>query len=249
MGELSELIKYLENKYNEPVSFMSYLINTYGEINNLDNALSDYEDNESVLHNAEEKVEFELMQDSLEIEDEKKNKCDVEKSYLVFKCDKNENLKVIERLLLSIKNCKRIFDIEKNEAANKLVKKYIMELKKMEDASGLDEGEKLAEKYTKILKKTLMKLWGNKRFLTVIRQHLDENAIHVEEYEIGHRLADEEFELLDEQLTGVMAVKTYNSLDKYKIIDMIQPIIKVYYENEDAQIDYAYIPGCCKFYN
>lgn len=207
MSGLSEFIEYLENKYNQPVSFMRYLVNTYGAINR------------------------------------------EKRFYLAFKCDKDVNLRVIKQLLTSIKDYeKQIFDRKKNEVASKLVKKYIKELEKMEDDEEIYESEKLADKYTKILKKTLMKLWGNKQFREIIKQYFEDNVICLEEYEIGHRLKDDEFELLDEQLTAAMYVKTYNPADKYKVIEMVQPIIKIYYEEEDGEVDYKYVAGSCRFY-
>ena len=254
MSGLSEFIEYLENKYNQPVSFMRYLLNTYGEINRFDDVYSMYEDKENYLYDAKEETESELTQDISELENGQENEFevaddDVAKVCLTFVCDKDVNLGVIKQLLTSIKDYeKQIFDRQKDKVASKLVKKYIKELEKMEDDKEIYESEKLADKYTKTLKKTLMKLWGNKQFREIIKQYFEDNVICLEKYEIGHRLKDDEFEFLDEQLTAAMSVKTYNPADHDKVIEMVQPIIKIYYEEEEGENDYKYVAGSCRFY-
>lgn len=241
MDKLSELIEYLENKYSEPVSFMSYLANTYDEIKKLDNTPSTYEVNETDLYDVEEKKNFEVNQEETRVE--------AERNYLTFRCDENVNLEIIKKLLKSIKKYeKKFFDMQKNSAENKLLKKYIDGLKSLKDEKFLDKSEVLVAKYIKTLNNNLMKLWNNKDFSNIIRQYLSENDIHIEEYEIGHKLINDDFELLDGNIMGCMSVQTDNPMDKYKVIEMTKPIIKIYYEDEDDELNYEYIPGYCKYY-
>lgn len=241
MDKLSELIEYLENRYGQPLSFMSYLANTYDEIKRLDNTPSTYEVNETDLYDVEEKKNFEVNQEETRVE--------AERNYLTFRCDENVNLEIIKKLLKSIKKYEeKFFDMQKDSAENKTLKKYIDGLKKLKDEKFLDKSEELVTKYKKILKNNLMKLWGNKHFSNIIRQYLGENDIHIEEYEIGHKLINDDFELLDGNIMGCMSVQTDNPMDKYKVIEMTQPIIKIYYEDEDDELNYEYIPGYCKYY-
>ena len=149
MDKLSELIEYLENKYSEPVSFMSYLANTYDEIKKLDNTPSTYEVNETDLYDVEEKKNFEVNQEETRVE--------AEKPYLTFRCDENVNLEIIKKLLKSIKEYKeKSFDMQKDSAEDKTLKKYIDGLKKLKDEKFLDKSDELVTKYKKILKNNLI---------------------------------------------------------------------------------------------
>lgn len=230
-----DLIEHLKSRYNQPISLVSYLKEKYGQISSLN----------------EEKNKFE----QIEIENKKVNEFEAEEEeervYLTFKCDASVNREILEGLIKSIKKYEqKDFEIQKDCAVSKLVKNYIKELKKLRDDSMLDESEKIANSYIRILKKTLNKLWGNKQFSKTIEKYLKENSICLEEYEEGHRLTDDDLEFLDEELVGIFAVKTNNPNDKYKVIEMIQPIIKIYYEDEDEEdnLGYKYLSGNCKFY-
>ncbi len=71
--------------------------------------------------------------------------------------------------------------------------------------------------------------------------------IEMIEFEAGYKLENEDFELLDDGLASIMLMGTYDPSLQYQVIEMNQPIIKIYYE-DDGEYDYEYVPGCCKFY-
>ena len=46
----------------------------------------------------------------------------------------------------------------------------------------------------------------------------------------------------------IKAIYNEDITKKYKVIEMVQPIIKIYFEDEDGDKSYKFVPGICKFY-
>lgn len=140
-------------------------------------------------------------------------------------------------------------EINEDEIERKIVKKYIDELEKIKNnKQEIDNGEKLADKYKRVLEKTLLKLWENKKFNNILRKYVNANMIRTVEYKAGHKLNDEDLEYLDDQLMGINCISTPNPDDKGKVKEMVRPIIKIYYKDEDEEMDYTCILGSCKYY-
>ena len=224
-----KIVNYLEEKYHKRVSFVEYLVNKYGSLN-------DKKQNVDTLPLVEKKVV------------ENNFSTTFEKEYLCFTCDEEKNLNIIVKLIKSAETYDVVMpDTEDSIVALKIFNNYKKCLLKIIEDNSLNEGEKVAADYVKVIKKTILKLLGNSKY-AFIKESMLNDRIHLEEFEIGHRLSDEDFILLDENLSGIGSVKNDDVTKKYKVIEMVQPIIKIYFEDEDGDKSYKFVPGICKFY-
>lgn len=223
--ELTSFLNYLEEKYGRIQTFEEYLAGRYG------------------ILDAIEKCDVETGHT------ERAKEGPVEGAYLTFACDRDMNLQIIHRLMDTGLDFRE--DIMRHcadEMTGKLIGNYEKELKKLSESKDIADGEKTADKFRKILKKTLMKLWGGRQYPPFIRKYFQQNNIQMEEYVPGHKISDDEFELLDEKLAGALSVKSKKASDKYKVIKMIQPIVKINYIDEDDDGGCKLLPGSCEFY-
>lgn len=223
-----KIVNYLEEKYHKRVTFIEYLVNKYGSLN-------DKKQNVDTLPLVEKKVVENNFSATFE-------------EYLCFTCDEEKNLNIIVKLIKSAEAYGVVMpETEDSIVALKIFNNYKKCLLKIIEDNSLNEGEKVAADYVKVIKKTILKLLGNSKY-AFIKETMLNDMIHFEEFEIGHRLSDEDFELLDENLSGIYSVKNEDETEKYKVFEMVQPIIKIYFEDEDGDKSYKFVPGICKFY-
>lgn len=130
----------------------------------------------------------------------------------------------------------KIFDNYKNQL-NKILGKKI------------ESGEKLADSLCGCIKRTILKLLNLKKFGTEILNYLKTNGFEVDLFEKGHKLSDDDLCFLDENLLQAYKEITENSDDNYRVIDMVQPIIKLFYiDEDDDEIYSSFLPGICKYF-
>lgn len=231
MEKITKLISKFKEKYDEPLQLIALLNKKYGYIE---------------LESNEEK-ESEVLNES---EEGKEQKVEL----ALFSYDYEYNKRTMERLVDTFGEVKAYSEdtyINKNNSVveKKLLIKYEQELVKILDNDKYSDSEKLAEKYLRILKNTLLKLWTIKDYGTIVSNYFEKNGIRMESYSKGHKMSDDELCLLDSQLINVYKEKTDDATKNYEVIEMVQPIIHIsYYANEEEQIEYKDICGSCRFY-
>ena len=224
-----KIVNYLDEKYHKRVSLVEYLSDKYGSFGNENTNVDKRPLGERKVSESNFLTNF-------------------GKEYLMFTCDEEKNLNIIVKLIKSAEAYDEAMDKDEDSSvALKIFNNYKKCLLKIIEDNSLNEGEKVAENYVKIIKRTILKLFGNSKYSFIKECMLNDN-IHFEEFEIGHRLSDEDFELLDENLSGIYSVKNEDESEKYKVFEMVQPIIKIYFEDEDGDKAYKFVPGICKFF-
>ncbi len=160
-----------------------------------------------------------------------------------------ENRQFICKLIKGIDNLIHKVDLsEEEDIPAKIFTDYKSQLSKI-SVKKLESGEKLADSLCKCIKKTIIKLLDVKKFGTVILDYLRSNGFKVDSFENGHKLSDDDLCLLDENLLQAYKEKT-DDLDKnYQVIDMIQPVIRIFYIDEDDEETYSQVlPGICRYF-
>lgn len=237
MNGLIDLIQYLQSKYSKPLSLKEFLEKRYG---NGEDSEAKEETVTGEDTGTNEAVAVELL--SEETSDIK------EEGYLIFACDAEHNRDCIHQLLDSFDEIRRdAFASGRDEAEIKLLNKYSEKLEKLLESECLSDGEKTAKELKKILESTLTKLGKQKYFANSLIKYLKKNKIWLEEYAPGQQLSDEEIENLDIRLAKAFIVETDKKEDSYKVIEMIQPTVKIFYMDDD-ELDCFCIEGCCRYY-
>lgn len=167
---------------------------------------------------------------------------------VLFKNEKEYNLTKLQNLSKSFQQIKNRLSIDCDSTVIKLANFYDSEVKHLAEEKEITDGDKLARKFVKILKSRLMKLWGFNKLQELIKGYLEENGIELQYFRPREKMTDDELVYLDERLLDGRSVKTEDVTRKYEVIEMIQPIVHIYYEDEDGEIDDNFIPGICKFY-
>lgn len=168
---------------------------------------------------------------------------------IILSNDICENEKFVNKLIDSADNLIKQLDLPKNDDIHaKLLAEYVKQLKKIPEKK-LTNGEKLAASLCKCIKKTILKLFHIKNYGTEIIKYLQSNGFKLDSFESGHRLSDDDLCLLDENLLQAYKEITLDPDKNYKVIDMVQPIIRVFYLDEDDEEIYShFLPGICKYY-
>lgn len=144
----------------------------------------------------------------------------------------------------------RVYNNESKQTELKIIKKYLEEIRKLQRDKKIDfiDAGRLAEKIKKIIEKTLLKLWNNDFYRILIQDYLSNNGIRFQYFDENHTLTDEEFESLDGKVIEAYIENTIDKSMQYKVIETIQPIMKIYYMDDDDEKEYAEIAGVCRFY-
>ena len=62
-----------------------------------------------------------------------------------------------------------------------------------------------------------------------------------------HKITDDDLNYLNETFLSIDREETYDKSKDYQVIKMIQPIIRIAYD-DDGEKEYKYLPGRCRFY-
>lgn len=231
MRNIEELLIALREKYGVPVSWRERFHRKYGQCGS----------GAAVEDNAGPKTEEEETEET-------------QAEYALFTYNEEQNEKILGQLLRS---CSMIEEyagsLGQGDAVNsaewKLIRKYEGELEQMRTGSACADGAKLSAKFSKTLKKTLLKLWGCKEYSSIFHRYFNENGIGMESYEPGHKMTDDELCMLEEESIKACGVKTEDLSRKCEVIKMIRPILHIgYVEEEDGDVEYRNIDGVCEFF-
>lgn len=222
MERIADLLLDLENKYTNSVPLVQILENKY-----------------SFRINGGEK---EKNQEKIPLKEP-------DKSHFVLSNDAEENGQFINRLIAGADGLAERLNIPEEDALSvKIIEDYKKQLGKIADKK-LESGEKLAGSVCKCIKKTIMKLLDMKDYGKEIMKYLRANGFKLDSFERGHKLSDDDLCFLDEYLLQAYKVRTDNPDDNYRVIDMIQPIIRIFYMDEDDEETYShFLPGICRYF-
>lgn len=172
-----------------------------------------------------------------------------DESNFVLSNDTEENGQFINQLIASVESLTEQLDIsEEDTIPARIFEDYKTQLRKMTDKK-LESGEKLAGNICKCIKKTILKLLNIKDYGKEILKYLEANGFRLDSFERGHKLSDDDLCFLDENLLQAYKKKTENPDDNYRVIDMIQPIIRIFYIDDNDEETYSYfLPGICKYF-
>lgn len=204
-----------------------------------------YANSVSLVQILETKYSFASKED--EIEEYLQERPD--ESYIVLSNDIEKNGKFITQLIVSVDNLTEQLNISDEDAIPvKIFEDYKTQLRKMADKK-LESGEKLAYSVCKCIKKTILKLLHIKDYGKEIMKYLETNGFRLDSFERGYKLSDDDLCFLDENLLQAYKEKTENIDENYRVIDMIQPIIRISYIDEDDEETYShFLPGICKYF-
>ncbi len=165
---------------------------------------------------------------------------------LVLSNNIHENEKIINRLIDKADTLRN--QLKLSDPQTKLFDRYVEKLKKIPDKK-LMNGEELAKHLCNCVKSTILKLFAVENCRTLILNYLQENGFELNSYECGHRLSDDDLCLLDENLLSLYKEITHEPEENYQVIEMLQPVIKIFYLDEDDEKNYfQFIPGTCRYY-
>ena len=172
-----------------------------------------------------------------------------EKFQFVLSNDAEENELFIKRLMSSVDSLSEQLHVSEEDVIPvKIIEDYKKQLGRIMDKK-LESGEKLADNVCKCIKKTILKLIDIKDYGKAIMKYLQTNGFRLDSFEKGHKLSDDDLCFLDENLLQAYKEKTENSDENYRVIDMVQPIIRIFYIDEDDDETYShFIPGICKYF-
>lgn len=231
MRSIEELLAALRGKYGAPVSWREILRQRYGQYGS--NAVPE----EHAGTNADTEVTDNMQA-----------------GHALFTYEEEHNRNMLGQLFRS---CCLIEEYAKshdqsgavNSVEWRLIQKYKKELENLREGRTCSDSCKLSDKLSKILKKTLLKLWDYKGYSDIFHRYLKENGIEMECYEPGHKLTDDELCMLEEESIKAYSKSTADVSRKCEVIRMIQPVLHIgYKEDEDSGIEYKDICGICEFY-
>lgn len=167
----------------------------------------------------------------------------------VLSNDAEENKLFLKRMMLGVDSLSEQLHISKEDSIFvKIIEDYKKQLGKISDKK-LESGDKLADSICKCIKKTILKLIDIEDFGIAILKYLQRNGFRLDSFEGGHKLSDDDLCFLDENLLQAYKEKTDNPSDNYRVVEMIQPIIRIFYIDEDDDETYShFIPGICKYF-
>lgn len=171
---------------------------------------------------------------------------------MFFSYDEENNEKIIDNLLLTYKETKKELlkvckDKEDSEAYEKLIEQYEEKMNKLQKKEIWNKPEKLAGNIIKIITQTVIKSWARKDTQNILRSYFKINGFGVVDFKKNHKITDDDLNYLNETLFSVDKEETDDESKDYKVIEMIQPIIKIAYD-DDGEKEYKYLPGRCRFY-
>lgn len=240
MERLKLLLDRLKEKYGSPKSIEDLLFERYG--NDLENEeKNDVKDND---------IEDVVVSTPNETAFEEKN-YEEKTRYVLFRYDAEYNMGNLQKLLSSFENIVErpyAYMSDDDSTENKLIHKYKKNLEKLIGHKDIANGEKMADKFVELLKKTLIKLWDCRGYRDVLQGYLRNNEMELEAYTSGHKMTDDELAMLNFELINGYKVKAENDFQKYEVIQMIQPVIHIYFMDDEEEIESKDIPGICRFY-
>lgn len=240
MERLKLLLDRLKEEYGSPKSIEDLLFERYG------NDLENEEKNDA------QEIGIENVVESTPNEADLEGKNDEEKTrYVLFRYDAEYNMGNLQKLLSSFEKIVErpyAYMSDDDSTENKLIHKYKKNLEKLIGHKDIANGEKIADKFVELLKKTLFKLWDCRGYMDVLQEYLRNNEIELETYTTGHKMTDDELAMLNFELINGFKVKAENDSRKYEVIQMIQPVVHVYFMDDEEEIESKDIPGICRFY-
>jgi len=168
---------------------------------------------------------------------------------ILFSNDEKKNRIFLHNLI----DCKYFSVLQNTPAIISNERKLIIQYKSsieslLSDNKMLDYPEYLASKFKNIWLQNLQKLWGIKNYKTILNAYLKENHITMISFQKGHLLSDDDLEKLDVNMQLSYIEKTPYLKLKDRVIEMVQPVIQLWYQNKDEEIELKQIPGVCKYY-
>ena len=135
-----------------------------------------------------------------------------------------------------------------NVTVQKLIEKFETEITIILGKENLNHPRKVAEKLKSALKKTIVKLYSYEGCIKVLDAFFESAHLEAVRYEKGRYLTEDDLEYLDEGCIQADMVPTNRKEEKYKVIEMIQPIVRWGYD-DDGEKEFVFIAGRCRFYS
>lgn len=199
----------------------------------------------SIVQSIEEKYGFELnKQDSVNatVED-----TSYTEDNAVLDNSEDANYEYIKQLLFDVTDLEKMID-SADSIHIKVMEEYKSQLSKLAEKR-LASSDKVAEGICKCLKRTLMKLYNVKDYGRKILSYLEKNGFELFSFEQGHKLTNDDLCWLDENLLSAYKEHTDVVEDNYRVINMVQPIIKLpYIEEDEDEAGFHFLPGICKYF-
>lgn len=222
MENIKNLLLVLEKKYGDSIPLLQLLAHKYTVYGGVTELL-DEGDNEDTNNNKKHLVTL-------------SNNVQENKKFLNQLIDKTNKL---------IEDCH--FDDE-NDVHAKVFAEYMKQLNKIPEKK-FENGEKLADSLCKCIKKTILKLFHIDNYGKLISDYLKVSGFHLKFFDKEHRLSDDDLCQLDENLLQAYKEKTEDVEKNYQVIEMVQPIISMYYfDEDDKERAFCFIPGICRYF-
>lgn len=180
------------------------------------------------------------------------NKSENDYEELYFSDDEEKNKQQFERLMQTYVETKMTLlevcrGMKDEDTYEKLLNKYESRICKLQDKQLWNKPEKLADELIKIINQTIMKSWVRKNTQNILRDYFVKNGFKVVYFKKGNKLSDDDLSYIDSMYLSGDKELTHDKSRDYEVIEMIQPIIKVAYD-DDGDKEYKSLPGRCKCY-
>lgn len=172
---------------------------------------------------------------------------------MFFSYDEEKNKRIVEKLLVTYRDrtkkdlLRACMDKTDSETYRKLLKQYEEKINRLYEKKIWDMPEKLAENLKKIVSQTIIKSWVREDTQSILREYLKINGFGIIDFMKRHKITDDDLNYLNETFLSIDREETYDKSKDYQVIKMIQPIIRIAYD-DDGEKEYKYLPGRCRFY-